>query len=91
YLNTAGNIRIRLFTDTLFSIRQVQITLAKPLPGEGEKFIASLKTIGYATESNYRNTSDGTHNCLLSKNEKRFTIVDSKEKGYLLVKAVINR
>lgn len=91
YLNTAGNIRIRLFTDTAFLVMQVQITLAKPLPGEGEKFIASLKTIGYSMESRYKNSNDGTDNCLLSKADRRFTIVESKERGYLLVKAAMIR
>jgi hypothetical protein len=87
YLNNAGNIRIRIFTDTLFRIMQVQVHLAHPVSNEGDNFITALKSTGYKEESRYANRRDRTRNCLLSKDGKLFTVVESDESGYLLIKA----
>lgn len=89
YLNNAGNIRVRMFTDTVFRIVQTQVQLAHPVVNEGNNFITALKTIGYSESSRYVNRRDNTRNCLLSKDNRLFTVVESDQSGYLLIKASI--
>ncbi len=87
YLNNAGNIRIRLFTDTLFSVYQIQTILSHPVTEEAGNFMAALKTIGYQLNNTYDNKVDRTRNRLLQKDGKSFRVIEAMDGTYLLVKA----
>jgi hypothetical protein len=87
YLNQAGNIRVRLFTDTLFVVFQIQLVLARPVAEECKNFITSLQTIGYRQVSQRTDSKDKSVTYLLEKSGKMFRLVDSPWEEYLLIKA----
>lgn len=87
YLNRAGNIRVRLFTDTLFVVFQIQLVLARPVAEECRNFITSLQTIGYQTINQSNDPKDQSTTYLLEKSGKMFRLVNSPKEEYLLIKA----
>jgi hypothetical protein len=86
YLNAAGNIRVRLFTDTIFSIQQIQTVIQRPVASELNNFVISLSTIGFKESSRYQNRNDRTTNILMIKEDRIFTLIEPADKSYLLVK-----
>lgn len=87
YLNKSGNIRVRLFTDTLFITKQVLAQLSNPAKGEADNIITSLKTLGFKEASNYENSREMTHNWIFEKPGRRFVIVQPDDGTYLLIRA----
>jgi len=86
YLNNPGNIRIRIFTDTVFTVQQIQTIISHPVTTELTGFIKSLVTLGYVASSTYYNKADQTMNTLMTKGSHLFTLIQPADKSFLLVK-----